>query len=450
MFEKIVIENLLHDNSFIQKFIGFIDDKYFEDKVSNVLFKLINKYYIDYKKAPFITELATSLQNEQSIDETTFKNCIETIKLLKTPETYNPEWLTNETKKWIRNSAFKSVIYDSAVKLDNGKPLDDLMENVKTVFNINFNETIGNNFKNDYKEQFDFYQLKEEKIECNITELNNVCGGGVERKSLNILMAPTNTGKTSAMISLASSYLRRGYNVLYITCEMAERKIRQRFDANFLNIPINDIPALKKEDYFSRMEILFKSLKTNLIIKEYPTSMANVNHLRGLLNSLANKENFVPDIVMVDYLNLLNSIRVKAGKSYEIVKAIAEEVRGLACEYNMCFWSATQTNREGDGASDLDITDVSESYGLPMTADLLVAIIQTEELKKQGRQIWKNLKDRYSGLKFYKFPVNHDFSLCQVSDCRENGGFNNEPENIESMKEDIRQKVSALDDDFFN
>jgi len=147
---------------------------------------------------------------------------------------------------------------------------------------------------------------------------------------------------------------------------------------------------------------------------------------------------------------ILNSIRVKAGKSYEIVKAIAEEVRGLACEYNMCIWSATQTNREGDGASDLDITDVSESYGLPMTADLLVAIIQTEELKKQGRQIWKNLKDRYSGLKFYKFPVNHDFSLCQVSDCRENGGFNNEPENIESMKEDIRQKVSALDDDFFN
>lgn len=450
MFEKIVIENLLHNNEYAQKFIGFIENNYFEDRVCNVLFRLINEHYGKYRKVPFLPELASSLQNDRHLDQQTFNLCIESLKLLKVSDNYNIEWLSNETKKWIKNSAFKLVIYESASKLDEGKPMDDMMEKVKQVFNINFDETIGNNFKNDYKEQYEFYQEKEEKIECNLTDLNNICGGGVERKSLNILMAPTNTGKTSALISLASSYLRRGYNVLYVTCEMAEKKIRQRFDANFLSTPINDIPLMKKEEYYSQMESLFKSLTTNLIVKEYPTSMANANHIRNLLNALANKENFVPDIVMVDYLNLLNSIRIKTGKSYEIVKAISEEIRGIAVENNMCFWSATQTNRDGDGASDLDITDVSESYGLPMTADLMIAIIQTEELKKQGKQVWKNLKDRYSGLKFHKFPVMHNFALCQVSDCKDIPNETTNPENIASMKEDIRQKVSSLEDSFFD
>lgn len=448
MFEKIIIQCLLFNSEYARKFITFIKKNYFQDRFCSILFNNINKFYSEYNKAPSLTELYTIIQNLNNIDEDSFKNCVEYIKQIKTEETYNPEWLDKETKKWIRNSAFRLVILDSATKLDEGKPIDDMVDNVKKVFNINFDETIGNNFKKDYEKQFEFYNRVEEKFESNLTQLNLVCGSGVERKTLNCLLAPTNTGKTSALISLSASYLKRGYNVLYITCEMSEEKIRQRFDANFLNVKINDVTKLTKDFYFSKMEELGKSLKSNLIVKEFPTSACNVNHIRNLLTNLNLKENFVPDIVIVDYLNLLNSTRIKNANSYETVKNIAEEIRGIAVENNLCFWTATQTNRSGDGASDIDITDTSESYGLPMTLDLMVALIQTEELKQQNRQVWKCLKTRYSELKFHKFVVSHDFSTCKVTDIVDNNNTVRPSSN--AMEEEVKAKLSDIDEDYFS
>jgi hypothetical protein len=205
--------------------------------------------------------------------------------------------------------------------------------------------------------------------------------------------------------------------------------------------------------YFSAMREFGRSLKSNLYVKEYPTSVANANHVRNLLDNLATKENFVPDIVMLDYLNLLNSVRVKSGNDYQIVKAISEEIRGVAVEYGLAIWSATQTNRSGDGASDLDLDQVSDSYGLPMTVDLLLAIIQTEELLKQKRQIWKNLKDRYAGMKFYKWFVEHDFDICQVSDSEiktSDEQLNNENIQHKFNGADVKDKLSNLDIDFFD
>lgn len=462
MFEHIVIQNLIENNDYLRRFIPFIKTSLFNGNAEKTLFKELNKYFTQYNKAPDLSELSISIQNADYLDEHTFNECCSILKELDKDKghVYNFDWLKNETEKWIRNESFRQFIIKSASALDEGKPLDSMLEDVKSVLSINFDETIGNNFRKDIKKQFEYYHRKVEKFPCNITELNNVCGGGIERKTINVLMAPTNTGKTSALISLSASYLRRGYNVLYITYEMAEEKIRQRFDANFLNKEINSIPDMEESEYVGGLNKLLETFSKNLIIKEFPTSSSNTNQIRNLLDKLKVKESFIPDIVVIDYLNLVCSTRIKDNSnSYQSIKAVAEEVRAIAVEYEICIWTATQTNRKGDGASNLNITDVSESYGLPQTTDLMIAIIQTEELFQQGRQVWKNLKDRYAGLKFHKWLVNHDFKRCMVSDCSEKVEENKKTD-IESMKESNRQnekklglntenKAKNISDDFF-
>ena len=462
MFEHIVIQNLIENNDYLRRFISFIKTPLFNGNAEKALFKELNKYFTQYNKAPDLSELSISIQNADYLDEHTFNECCSILKELDKDKghVYNFDWLKNETEKWIRNESFRQFIIKSASALDEGKPLDSMLEDVKSVLSINFDETIGNNFRKDIKKQFDYYHRKVEKFPCNITELNNVCGGGIERKTINVLMAPTNTGKTSALISLSASYLRRGYNVLYITYEMAEEKIRQRFDANFLNKEINSIPDMEESEYVGGLNKLLETFSKNLIIKEFPTSSSNTNQIRNLLDKLKVKESFIPDIVVIDYLNLVCSTRIKDNSnSYQSIKAVAEEVRAIAVEYEICIWTATQTNRKGDGASNLNITDVSESYGLPQTTDLMIAIIQTEELFQQGRQVWKNLKDRYAGLKFHKWLVNHDFKRCMVSDCSDKVE-ENKKNDIDSMKESNRQnekklglntenKAKNISDDFF-
>lgn len=440
MFEKIILQNIINNHNYGKEFIPFLKPSLFDSFESKTLFKHINNHFNDYISIPQWNELLISVSNDNNINEDGYAKILEYTNDIKSPDKYNPDWLKNETKKWIRNSEFKNVITESAIKIDAGESYDDMMQKMKDVFSINFNESIGNSLWRDFEKQHDYYTQTKEKFECHLSNLNAACDGGVERKTLNVLMAPTNTGKTSAMISLACGYLRRGYNVLYVTCEMSEQNIRQRIDANFLNVAINDVPKLSKEFYCSKLTELKSNFKSNLYVKEYPTSSANVNHLRALLDALATKENFVPDIVIIDYINIMSSVRVKVGKSYEIVKAIAEELRGLMGEYNMCGWSATQTNRDGDGASDLDLTDTSESYGLPMTVDMQIAIIQTPALREQFKQIWKILKTRYSEMKDYKFIVDHNFKTCTVSDTEQQ--TINSPETLK--KEDDEIKVNKF------
>jgi archaellum biogenesis ATPase FlaH len=418
MFEQVIFQNLIRNKLYASTFIPYLKKEYFELAESKVIFETVNEYFIKYNSVPHWNEVLINIGNKKELNEDLFHRTVSFIENVKSEDTYNEEWLCNETKDWVRKKAFELVIVESAERLGSNKPLDDMVQKVQDVFSINFNESIGNNFFRDYERQHDYYTQEREKFESHITELNAVCGGGVERKTLNVLMAPTNGGKTSGLVSLGAGYLKRGYNVLYVTCEMSEENIRQRFDANFLKVDINDVPRMAKESYCGKMEEFASCFnKSNLYVKEYPTATLNVNHLRALLDSLKSREGFVPDVLIIDYLNIMTSVRFTKENSYTICKSIAEEVRGLACQYNLCVWSATQTNRGGDGASDLELSDSSDSFGIPMTVDLEIGIIQTPALLEQGRQIWKALKTRYSKLKGYKFPVDHNFSLCLVTDA---------------------------------
>lgn len=428
MFEKIILQNIFHNEKYLWKYLTYFKPAYFTDNACREVFKAFFNYYNQYKKIPDKIEVFTNLfENKNAMDEHTAEECRNLYNELNKPDTVSNEWLANETEKWIKASSFKQAIIESARAVDEGKPLDGFAEVIKQSLAINFDESIGIDLKKDWQKMFDFYHVKNEKFDCNLSELNLICGGGVERKTINFLLAPTNTGKTSGMISLASSYLQRGKNVLYISYEMSEEKIMQRFHANLMGVAINDIPEMDLNGFRERFEPIVKPFQANLKVKEFPTSSTSTMQIRSLLDKLELKEQFIPDIVFLDYINLINPARYRSSaNSYETIKSVAEEVRGLAVEKNICIWSATQTNRKGDGSSDLDITDVSESYGLPMTTDLMVAIIQTEELKGQGRQIWKNLKDRYSGLKYHKFLVEHQFQYCRVVDCNDKPNSNNE------------------------
>lgn len=418
MFEKVVLQNLITNHTYSKKFISYITKEYLILYESKVVFRQINEYFNEFKKPPHYNELLISINNNSSLNEQQHNDCIDLVEEIKsTDDNYNLEWLAKETKKWIRNKAFENVIVESAEKLQNDKSIDDMMQKVKEVFVINFDETIGINFREGAEKQLAYYKEEKIKYPSNIRGLDLICDGGIEPKTLNLLMAPTNTGKTSAMISLASNYLKSGYRVLYVTCEMSEENIRQRIEANLLDISINDIPKLPEALYLKRMNEIGQKYMGNIYIKEYPTKLANVNHIRSLLDNLATKESFMPQIVIIDYLNILKSATINnGGSSYDIVKSIAEEVRGLACEYYLAIWSATQTNRDGDGASDLNLNNSSDSYGVPMTVDLEVAIIQTPLMAEQKKQVWKCLKTRYSELRYYRFNVEHNFHVCQIVD----------------------------------
>lgn len=452
MFEKVVLENLISNVNFGKQFIEYVDISYLEAYESKLIFKHIKNYFQEYKKLPSLNELSISVTNDNKLDEKIFNDCCELLNEIKTSDKqYNPDWLVKETKKWIRNKAFENVIIESAEKLQNNESIDDMMQKVKTVFSINFNETIGINFIKGFEKQQEYYQTKREKFASCIDGLNLVCDGGIEKKTLNMLLAPTNTGKTSGLIALSAGYLRAGYKVLYVTCEMREENIRQRIEANFLDIPINDVPKLPPTLYAKRMKEVEEKFTGNIYIKEYPTQTANVNHLRALLDNLATKEDFVPDILVIDYLNILKSATVTKGDSYAVVKSVAEEVRGLSCEYSLATWSATQTNRGGDGASDLNLTDSSDSYGVPMTVDLEVAIIQTPEMFEQQRQVWKCLKTRYSELKHYKFSVTHIFNTCKVIDIAKKDDKsvdNSEQTNFKAKKVNNTERLKEMGIDF--
>lgn len=451
MFEKVLLQNLVINHNFAKKFIDFIDNKYFSLYESKTLFNYIQNYFRDYQKLPHWNELFITASNDTKHSEKTFDDLKELFNELKSSDDkYNHEWLVNETKKWIRNKAFESVIIESAERLENQKPVDDMMQKVKEVFAINFHETIGINFKDGAEKQLEYYRKKKIKYPCDIKGVDLICDGGVEPKTLNLLMAPTNTGKTSAMVTLASNYLRLGYKILYVTCEMSEENIRQRIESNFLDIPINDIPKLPDALYLKRMKNISDKYLGNIYIKEYPTKSSNVNHIRSLLDNLATKENFEPEIVIVDYLNILKSASVLSGSSYDIVKSIAEEVRGLAGEYKLAIWSATQSNRDGDGASDLNLNNSSDSYGVPMTVDLEIAIIQTPLMAEQKRQTWKCLKTRYSELRFYRFNVEHRFENCKVVDITDENerAENNEVVSTNALKVNNRERLDNMNIDF--
>jgi archaellum biogenesis ATPase FlaH len=356
-----------------------------------------------------------------------FKECLSTIDSLE-EEDHELQWLVDTTEKWCKERAVYIALMESiqiADGQDKNRDRGAIPQILSEALAVCFDNTIGHDYLEDSDARYDFYHRLEDKIPFDIDYLNKVTKGGLPRKTLNIFLAGTGVGKSLAMCHCASANLLDGKNVLYITLEMAEEKIAERIDANLLNVGVRDLGDLTHSMFDKKVVQLQQKTQGRLIIKEYPTASAHVNHFESLLDDLAIKKNFKPDIVYVDYLNICSSSRYKNNivNSYTYIKSIAEELRGLACKYNVPIVSATQTTRSGYSSTDLDLTDTSESFGLPATADLMLAIISTEELEELGQIMVKQLKNRYNDPTVNrKFVLGIDRNKMRLYDCNQSEG----------------------------
>ena len=423
--ETTILRNLIYNEEFSRKVIPFIEPDYFEQRSEKVIFEEITKFIVKYGSAITIEALNIETDNRTDLTETEVKEVRDINNSFKdTPADY--QWLMDTTEKWCRDRAIYLALMESislADGQDDAKGRDAIPSILSDALAVSFDNHIGHDYLEDYEERYDLYHKKEDKIKFDLEFFNKITKGGIPNKTLNIALAGTGVGKSLFMCHVASSVLLQNKNVLYITLEMAEEKIAERIDANLLNVNIQSITDLPKPMFDKKVNKLRKKTQGNLIIKEYPTASAHSGHFKALLNELALKKSFKPDIIFIDYLNICASSRYKAGSnvnSYSYIKAIAEELRGLAVETNVPILSATQTTRSGYGSSDVDLTDTSESFGLPATADLMFALISTEELEGLNQIMVKQLKNRYNDPTIYKrFVIGIDRAKMRLYDCEQ-------------------------------
>ncbi|WJZ48366.1 DNA primase [Synechococcus phage DSL-LC02] len=398
--ETTILSNLIYNEKYCRKVLPFLKPEYFNDKKERVIFDEIAKFVVKYGNMPTKEVVGIELDNRNDLSDSDLKDSNQIVTSLEDNEP-NYEWLVNTTEKWCRDRAIYLALMESVQLVDdkdNKKNRDAIPSILSEALAVSFDHHIGHDYIEDYKERYDFYHRTEEKIPFDLEFFNKITKGGLPNKTLNIALAGTGVGKSLFMCHMASSVLLQGRNVLYITLEMAEEKIAERIDANLLNINVQDLPNISEDNYENRIQKLSKKTQGKLLIKEYPTASAHSGHFKSLLNELSLKKSFSPDIIFIDYLNICASSRYKgtAVNSYTYVKSIAEELRGLAVEYNVPIVSATQTTRSGYGNSDVELTDTSESFGLPATADLMFALISSEELENLGQIMVKQLKNRYN------------------------------------------------------
>jgi len=423
--EFLVLRNLLHNEEYLRKVIPFIKSEYFQDYNQKIVFEEIMSFVSEYNEVPSKEVLGIEVEKRKDINDTSYQEISKLISYLD-DEPAEKEWLENTTEKWCRERAIYMALMESiaiADGQDDKKQPDAIPSILSDALAVSFDNHVGHDYLQDYAERFDLYNKKEEKIEFDLDFFNKITKGGLPNKTLNIALAGTGVGKSLFMCHVASSVLLQGKNVLYITLEMAEERIAERIDANLLNVNIQEIADLPKPMFETKVNNIAQKTQGTLIIKEYPTASAHAGHFRSLLNELALKKSFRPDIIFIDYLNICASSRYRAGSnvnSYTTVKAIAEELRGLACEANVPIVSATQTTRSGYGSSDVELTDTSESFGLPATADLMFALISTEELEGLGQIMVKQLKNRYNDLNMFKrFCIGVDRAKMRLYDCEQ-------------------------------
>ena len=423
--EFLVLRNLLHNEEYLRKVIPFIKSEYFQDYNQKIVFEEIMSFVSEYNEVPSKEVLGIEVEKRKDINDTSYQEISKLISYLD-DEPAEKEWLENTTEKWCRERAIYMALMESiaiADGQDDKKQPDAIPSILSDALAVSFDNHVGHDYLQDYAERFDLYNKKEEKIEFDLEFFNKITKGGLPNKTLNIALAGTGVGKSLFMCHVASSVLLQGKNVLYITLEMAEERIAERIDANLLNVNIQEIADLPKPMFETKVNNIAQKTQGTLIIKEYPTASAHAGHFRSLLNELALKKSFRPDIIFIDYLNICASSRYRAGSnvnSYTTVKAIAEELRGLACEANVPIVSATQTTRSGYGGSDVELTDTSESFGLPATADLMFALISTEELEGLGQIMVKQLKNRYNDLNMFKrFCIGVDRAKMRLYDCEQ-------------------------------
>ena len=424
--ETTILRNLIHDEEYLRKVIPFIQPDYFDSHQDRVIFEEIAQFIVKYNKPVSQEILKIEVENRSDINDDEFKEITGVLTSLDI-QVINSEWLVDTTEKWCRDRAIYLALM-SSIKIADGQDEKKNRDAIPTILSdalaVSFDNHIGHDYLEDYEQRYDSYHRKEEKIPFDLEYFNKITKGGLPNKTLNIALAGTGVGKSLFMCHMASSVLLQGKNVLYITMEMAEERIAERIDANLLNVNIQEITDLPKIIYDSKVNNLSKKTQGSLIIKEYPTPSAHSGHFKALLNELSLKKSFKPDIIFIDYLNICASSRYKAGSnvnSYSYIKAIAEELRGLAVESNVPIVSATQTTRSGFGSSDVDLTDTSESFGLPATADLMFALISTEELEGLNQIMVKQLKNRYNDPTMNKrFIVGIDRAKMRLYDVEQN------------------------------
>lgn len=425
--EQTILRNILTDEDFMRKVLPFIKADYFQG-VYKSLFKEAAKYVAKYNRLPTSETLTIELQETTNMSDDQFRVAMDIVPQLFAIETIDDKWLVDSTEKWCQDRAIHNAIMESISIID-GKhesltkgALPDLLSKA---LGVAFDTNVGHDYIDNFEDRYDFYHKEESRIPFDLEYFNKITKGGIPNKTLNIALAGTGVGKSLFMCHVASGALVDGKNVLYITMEMAEERIAERIDANLLNVPIDQLPNMSKDMYRTKVEDIARKTTGKLIVKEYPTGSAHSGHFRALLNELKLKRQFEPDIIFIDYLNICSSSRMKgmggAINSYNYIKAIAEELRGLAVEFDVPVFSATQTTRSGYGNSDVGLEDTSESFGLPATADLMFALISTEELEKIGQIMVKQLKNRYNDpTRDKRFVVGVDRAKMRLFDVDEN------------------------------
>ena len=423
--ELTILRNLVYNEDYSRKVIPFIQPEYFEQRSERVVFEEIVQFIVKYNSAITKEALGIEIENRTDLTETDVKDIREICTSLN-DSVVEKQWLLDTTEKWCRDRAIYLALMESIHIADgnDGKKNRDAIPGILSdALAVSFDNNIGHDYLQNYEERYEFYHRKEDKIEFDLEYFNKITKDGLPNKTLNIALAGTGVGKSLFMCHVASAALLQGRNVLYITLEMAEERIAERIDANLLNIPIQQLVDLPRSAFENKVTSISKKTQGTLIIKEYPTASAHSGHFKALLNELALKKSFRPDIIFIDYLNICASSRHKpngSANSYSYIKSIAEELRGLAVEFNVPIVSATQTTRSGYGNSDVELTDTSESFGLPATADLMFALISTEELEELGQILVKQLKNRYNDPTIHKrFVVGIDRAKMRLYDCEQ-------------------------------
>ena len=423
--ETTILTNLIFNDDYSRKVLPFINKEYFENHHEKIIFEETEKFIVQYNNLPTKEALIIESEKRTDISDDGFKNiCDEIGKLEDAPN--DLQWLLDTTEKWCKDRAIYLALIESISIADgnNEKKAQDAIPSILSdALAVSFNNQVGHDYLEDYEERYEFYHQKEEKIPFDLEFFNKVTKGGLPNKTLNIALAGTGVGKSLFMCHVASASLLQGKNVLYITLEMAEEKIAERIDANLLNVNIQEIGDIPKSSFTKKIDKLAAKTSGKLIIKEYPTASAHCGHFRALLQELKLKKSFEPDIIFVDYLNICASSRYRSAvnvNSYSYVKAIAEELRGLAVETSVPIVSATQTTRSGFTSSDPNLTDTSESFGLPATADLMFALVSTEDMEKLNQIMVKQLKNRYNDPTMNKrFVVGIDRAKMRLYDCEQ-------------------------------
>ena len=423
--EFLILRNLLYNEEYVRKVIPFIKSDYFDNRSQKIVYEEILKFVEQYNKPVTKEILCIETEKRQDITDGDYKEITQLISSLEEAPT-EFDWLVSTTEKWCRDRAIYLALMES-IQIADGQDEKKNRDAIPTILSdalaVSFDTHVGHDYLQDYEARYESYHKKEDKTEFDLEYFNKITKGGLPNKTLNIALAGTGVGKSLFMCHVAASALLNGKNVLYITLEMAEEKIAERIDANLLNVPIQEITELPKLMFENKVTKLAEKTQGTLIIKEYPTASAHAGHFRALLNELALKKSFRPDIIFIDYLNICASSRYRGNStvnSYSYIKAIAEELRGLAVEANVPIVSATQTTRSGYGSSDVELTDTSESFGLPATADFMFALISTDELEELGQIMVKQLKNRYNDPTVYKrFIVGIDRAKMRLYDCEQ-------------------------------